>query len=97
MGENELKSIVVYSEKQKEEVVQERKELFKQSLVKEEPWAPEELEVKNFVSDLIYSEETWKADNAVTTPGARLFDLLQKYPVDRNPGSQERSAGACTS
>ena len=78
MGENELKSIVVYSEKQKEEVVQERKELFKQSLVKEEPWAPEELEVKNFVSDLIYSEETWKADNAVTTPGARLFDLLQK-------------------
>lgn len=78
MGEEELKNIVVYSEKKKEEAVTERKELYKQSLIKEEPWTPEELEVKNFVTDLIYSEETWNADNAVTTPGARLFDLLQK-------------------
>ncbi len=78
MGEDELKNIVVYSEKEKEKAVTERKELYKQSLVKEEPWTPDELEVKNFITDLIYSEETWNADNAVTQPGARLFDLLKK-------------------
>lgn len=39
-------------------------------------WKPEEEAVKNLVADMIFSKDTWKADETVEAPGVRLERLL---------------------
>ena len=54
-------------------------------------WSGEEEAVKALVSDLIFSQETWKADNTMEQPGMRVKLMLEKHvdtlvQIVRNPG-----------
>ena len=54
-------------------------------------WSGEEEAVKDLVSDLIFSQETWKADNTMEQPGMRVKLMLEKHvdtlvQIVRNPG-----------
>lgn len=42
-------------------------------------WSPKETKVKNLISDMVYSEETWKADHEQEHPGKRLQLMLEKH------------------
>ena len=54
-------------------------------------WLQEEESVKNLVSDLIFSQETWKADDTLEQPGMRIKLMLEKHvdtlvQIIRDPG-----------
>ncbi len=74
---NDLKEVVEYRIEQKKE--EKKTELFKQDLIEEKEWSPDELAVRNFVSDIIFSEETWQADELTAKPGMRLLEVVKKH------------------
>ena len=56
----------------------------------EAKWTEEESRVKNFLADLIFSKDTWKADNTVEDPGERMRKVMQEnrlvlVQIIRNP------------
>ena len=51
-----------------------------QENVQEEPkWDEKEQKIIDFVSDILFSDETWTADSLVREPGARMKLMLQKH------------------
>lgn len=51
----------------------------KQTEKSKNDWTAEEVQMKNFISDLIFSQETWKADNVVEQPAERVRLMVLQH------------------
>ncbi len=62
------------AEKKKEQKKQEEKE---KAIQEGREWSEDELALKDFIADFIYSSKTWDMDNE-TVPGERIWNLIKK-------------------
>ncbi len=73
-----LKDKVIFEEAEKEENAEENKDKEKDYDPKT-MWSPLEEELRDFVSELVYSEKTWEMDLTAYKPGKRLFGLISRH------------------
>ena len=50
-----------------------------EELPMEEGWTSQEKKVKNFVADLIFSQETWEMDASISRPDGFVADMVSKH------------------
>ncbi len=75
----ETLQLIKEAEKKKTEVEQKVEYHREEKTEEETGWKKDEKAALDFISDVIFSQETWKADDTLNDPGERMWLMLDKH------------------